>query len=46
MKIKIFSCAAALVGFLMGVSVFAQNVTVTETLGGTVTFYNAPFGEL
>jgi len=32
MKIKIFSCAAALVGFLMGVSVFAQNVTVTGTV--------------
>ena len=32
MKIKIFSCAAALVGFLMGVSAFAQNVTVTGTV--------------
>jgi len=32
MKIKIFSCAAALVGLLMSVSVFAQNVTVTGTV--------------
>ena len=29
MKIKIFSCAAALVGLLMSVSVFAQNMTVS-----------------
>ncbi len=39
MKIKIFSCAAALVGLLMSVSVFAQNMTVSGVV------YDASTGE-